>query len=236
LTRAAIMKFEELGARVEGVSLPRLEYSLAAYYILMCSEVSSNLARYDGIKYGYSVERGKLRARDLKEVYELSRGRGFGEEAKRRVMLGTYALSAGYAEAYYKQALKVSSLIRQDFQRAFTDHDLLLGPVSPTPPFRLGEKVEDPLAMYLSDIYTTPVNLSGNPGLSVPCGFVNLSRPSQARGTLPSSGEGRSVGEAPLSLPVGLQIIGPHFAEDRILAAAFAYEQLTEFYKNKPKL
>lgn len=211
LTRVAIMKLEELGARVEGVSLPRLDYSLAVYYILMPSEVSSNLARYDGIKYGYSVERGKVKVRDLEEVYKLSRHQGFGVEAKRRIMLGTYALSSGYYDAYYKKARQVQRLIRQDFEKAFEEHDLLVGPVSPTPPFRLGEKVDDPLAMYLSDIYTTPINISGNPGLSVPCGFVG-------------------------DLPVGLQIIGPHFAEDKILAAAYAYEQATLFYKTKPQI
>ncbi|MEK9181130.1 MAG: amidase family protein, partial [Patescibacteria group bacterium] len=139
------------------------------------------------------------------------RGRGFGAEAKRRIMLGTYSLSAGYHDAYYKKALQVRELIKRDFIKAFEKYDLMLAPVSPTPPFRFGEKVNDPLAMYLSDIYTTTINLTGNPGLSVPCGFAG-------------------------SLPVGLQIIGPHFGEEKIFQAAYAYEQATEFYKTKPKI
>lgn len=212
LIREAIKQFESLGARVEEMSMPSLPYSLAAYYIIMPSEVSSNLARYDGIKYGFSVERAaKARPKDLLEVYEQSRGKGFGAEAKRRIMLGTYTLSSGYYDAYYKKAQAVRELIRQDFARAFSKYDLLLSPVSPTPPFKLGEKAADPLAMYLSDIYTVSLNMAGSPGISVPAGFVG-------------------------DLPVGLQIFGAHFAEEKILQAAYAYEQATQFYKIKPKI
>ena len=210
LIRAAIKKFEELGAKISEVDMPHLPYSLAVYYIIMPSEVSSNLARYDGIKYGYSAEKlSDFSPRDLLEVYTQSRGRGFGAEAKRRIMLGTYALSSGYYDAYYKKAQAVRQLIRRDFDSAFGNYDLLLAPVSPTPPFKLGEKASDPMAMYLSDIYTTSINLSGHPGISVPAGFVN-------------------------NLPVGLQIIGAPYKEEKILQAAYAYEQATNFYKIRP--
>lgn len=211
-TRGAISEFEKMGARIEEVSLPHMEYALATYYIIQPSEVSSNLARYDGIKYGYSAEKlSDFSPRDLLEVYTQSRGRGFGAEAKRRIMLGTYALSSGYYDAYYKKAQKVRELIKLDYKKAFEQCDLLLGPVSPTPPFKLDEKTNNPLQMYLSDIYMTPVNLAGIPAISVPCGFVK-------------------------GLPVGLQIMGPHFGEEKILQAAYAYEQATQFYKNKPNL
>lgn len=212
LVRAAIAEFEGLGAVIEETSMPLLDYSLAAYYIIQPSEVSSNLSRYDGIKYGFSAEREKnFSPKNLLEVYEQSRGAGFGAEAKRRIMLGAYALSSGYYDAYYKKALKVRELIRRDFARVFEKFDILLTPVSPTPPFRLGEKAADPMSMYLADIYTTAVNLSGNPGLSVPCGFAG-------------------------GLPVGLQVIGPHWGEEKILQAAYAYERETEFYKRRPDL
>ncbi|MCL5435999.1 MAG: Asp-tRNA(Asn)/Glu-tRNA(Gln) amidotransferase subunit GatA [Patescibacteria group bacterium] len=212
VTRKAIAELSSLGAKIEEVSLPSLEYALAVYYIITPSEISSNLARYDGIKYGFSVEKEESSAaRDLLEVYERSRGLGFGAEAKRRIMIGTYALSSGYYDAYYKKALKVRELIRRDYVSAFEKYDLLVGPVSPTPPFKLGEKADDPLQMYLSDIYMTPINLAGIPAISVPCGFV-------------------------AGLPAGLQIMGPHFAEEKILQAAYAYEQATQFYKIRPKL
>ncbi|MBI4053901.1 MAG: Asp-tRNA(Asn)/Glu-tRNA(Gln) amidotransferase subunit GatA [Candidatus Doudnabacteria bacterium] len=212
LTRTAILKFEELGATIEGTSLPLQDYALAVYYIIIPSEISSNLARYDGIKYGFSVEREPgFKVDDLLEVYRKSRGKGFGAEAKRRIMLGTYALSAGYYDAYYKKAMQVRELLRRNFLQAFEKYDLLLAPVSPTPPFRVGEKVGDPLKMYLSDIYTVTINLTGNPGVSVPCGFAG-------------------------DLPVGLQIIGPHFGEAKILQAGYAYEQATRFYQQKPKI
>lgn len=212
LVRAAVLEFERLGAKIEGVTMPTISYSLAAYYIIMPSEVSSNLARYDGIKYGYSVEREHPRSKfALTDVYMRSRGDGFGAEAKRRIMLGTYALSSGYYDAYYKKAQKVRQLIRQDFEKAFENFDLLLAPVSPTPPFRLGEKTDDPLSMYLSDIYTTSMSLAGNPAISVPCGFVS-------------------------GLPVGLQLVAPHFKEDRLFTAAYAYEQATKFWEQAPKI
>jgi len=210
VTKKAIAELENLGAEVEEISLPSLEYALAVYYIITPSEISSNLARYDGIKYGFSVEKEKEKIVDLLAVYEQSRGSGFGAEAKRRIMIGTYALSSGYYEAYYVKAQKVRELIKRDYARAFERYDLLVGPVSPTPPFKLGEKADNPLSMYLSDIYMTPINLAGIPAISVPCGFVS-------------------------GLPVGLQIMGPHFSEERILQAAHAYEQETNFYKNKPK-
>ncbi|MBI2055628.1 MAG: Asp-tRNA(Asn)/Glu-tRNA(Gln) amidotransferase subunit GatA [Candidatus Sungbacteria bacterium] len=190
--RAAIAKCRELGAEVKEISLPHAEYALAVYYIVMPCEVSANLARFDGIRYGHASNE----ARTLLEVYEKSRAEGFGPESKRRIMLGTYALSHGYYEAYYLKAQKVRWLIRQDFERAFADVDFIVGPTAPTPPFRFGEKVADPLEMYLSDIYTVAVNLSGVPALSLPAGWV------------------RREGKA---LPVGFQIIGKWFAEDALL-------------------
>ncbi|HLC45111.1 MAG: glutaminyl-tRNA synthase (glutamine-hydrolyzing) subunit A [Candidatus Doudnabacteria bacterium RIFCSPHIGHO2_01_FULL_50_11] len=211
-TKQALAKLELLGAKLEEVSLPSCDYALAVYYILMTSEVSSNLARYDGIKYGYSVERqSEIKIPTLQAVYEESRRLGFGAEAKLRIMLGTFALSSGYYDAYYKKALQARELIRQDFIRAFERCDLIAGPVSPTPPFKIGEKTENPLSMYLSDIYMTPINLAGVPAMSVPCGFVD-------------------------QLPVGLQLIAPHFAEERLLQAAYAYEQATRFYEQVPNV
>jgi len=212
LIRKAISQLEELGATVEGVSLPHVSYSLATYYIVMPSELSSNLSRYDGIKYGYSVERKKgYKAQNLQAVYEHSRSQGFGLEAKRRILLGTYALSAGYYDAYYKKAQQVRVLLRQDFDRVFQKYDAIVGPVTPTPPFKIGEKSSDPLAMYLSDVYTTPMNMVGNPALSVPCGFVG-------------------------KLPVGLQISTRHFDEATALRIGYAYQQATKFYEKSPKL
>ena len=212
LTRAAINRFEDLGADIEEISLPSLDYSLAAYYIIMPSEVSSNLARYDGIRYGYSVEReSNFHAKNLFEVYAKSRSAGFGLEAKRRIMLGTYTLSAGYYDAYYKKAQKARELIKKDFVKVFSKYDLIMGPVSPTLPFKLGEKTGDPMAMYLADLYTTGMSLAGIPAISVPCGFAG-------------------------NLPVGLQIAAAHFEEGKLFQAAFAYEQVTEHYKHSPAI
>ncbi len=197
--REAIRVMENLEAKTKEVSLPHSEYGLAVYYIIAPAEASSNLARYDGVKYGFRAK-GNL---DLMEMYRETRSRGFGAEVKRRIMLGTYALSAGYYDAYYRKAAQVRTLVRRDFEEAFAACDVLLTPTAPTPAFKLGEKVDDPLQMYLSDIFTIPCNLAGLPGLSLPCGF---------------SQDG---------LPIGLQILGNHFAEEKILQAAYAYEQNT---------
>ena len=196
IIKKAVKKIENLGAKIEEISLPHAEYALPCYYIIAPSEASANLARFDGIKYGYSQKAAK----DLMEVYLQSREKGFGAEVRRRIMLGTYALSAGYYEAYYKRAQKVRTLIKEDFQEAFEKVDLILTPVSPSVAFKLGEKISDPLTMYLSDIFTIAVNLAGLPALSLPCGKVN-------------------------NLPVGLQIIGNKFQEHEILKAAEIFEK-----------
>ncbi len=203
----AIRLLEKNGARIEEISLPRTEYAVAVYYIIATAEASSNLARYDGMKYGYRAP-----AKDLTETYMKSREEGFGAEVKRRIMLGTYALSAGYYDAYYLKAQKVRALIKRDFAEAFRKCDAIVTPTAPTTAFKIGEKTQDPLQMYLSDIFTISANLAGLPGLSLPCGF---------------DGEG---------LPIGMQIIGKHFDEAAILRLAFAYEQATEWHKRKPEL
>ena len=190
IIRKAISFYQKQGAEITEVSLPHAEYALACYYIIMPSEVSANLARYDGIKYGL-CEHGE----NLLDVYLKSRQRGFGDEARRRIMLGTYTLSAGYYDAYYLKAQKVRSLIKQDFDRAFEKVDVIMAPVAPTPAFKLGEKTADPLQMYLSDIYTISINLAGLPAVSIPCGKMG-------------------------DLPVGLQIIGDYFDDEKILAIA----------------
>ena len=196
----AIDLLSDLGAGIKEVSLPHASYALATYYIVMPAEVSSNLARFDGIRYGYRTGL----AGDLLEVYEKSRSEGFGEEAKRRVVLGTYVLSAGYYDAYYGKAQRVRRLIKEDFERAFEEVDLIAGPTTPTPAFRFGEKAASPLEMYLADIYTVAVNLAGVPALSVPSGVVT---------------------REDKKLPVGLQLIGKWFDESSLLSTAFAYEQ-----------
>lgn len=188
----AVKKLEELGASTVEVSLPHTEYALAVYYIIMSSEVSSNLARYDGIRFGSTRDK-------------------FGDEPKRRIMLGTFALSTGYFDDYFIKAAKVRTLIKQDFEKAFEKCDVIVGPVSPTVAWNLGEKIFDPLTMYLSDVYTIPASLAGIPGLSVPCGFAN-------------------------GLPVGLQILGKYLDEDTILSVGELYEQATDWHKEKPKL
>ncbi|MEA2108117.1 MAG: Asp-tRNA(Asn)/Glu-tRNA(Gln) amidotransferase subunit GatA [Pseudomonadota bacterium] len=202
----AITVFTGLGAEIEEVSLPHSEYAVAAYYLVAPAEASSNLARYDGVKYGYRVPD----AVGLLDMYCKTRALGFGPEVKRRIMLGTYALSAGYYDAYYKKAQQIRTLIKQDFEQVFSHCDLILSPVSPTPAFKIGEKVADPLSMYLTDILTIPVNLAGLPALSVPCGF----------------GSG--------GLPIGLQLIARPFAEDCLLQAAYHYEQATDWHLKKP--
>jgi aspartyl-tRNA(Asn)/glutamyl-tRNA(Gln) amidotransferase subunit A len=204
----AIKKLQELGAEVDWeTSLPHTKYALAAYYILAPSEASANLARYDGVKYGFS----ERNASNVIEAVEKTRQFGFGAEVKRRIMLGTYALSAGYYDAYYLKAQKVRALIKQEFEQAFEKYDALVTPTSPTVAFKLGEKLEDPLQMYLSDVCTLPINIAGIPAISIPAGFVQ-------------------------ELPVGMQIIGKPFDEATILQIAFAYEQVTDWHKRRPLL
>jgi aspartyl-tRNA(Asn)/glutamyl-tRNA(Gln) amidotransferase subunit A len=206
--RAAIAALEKLGARTRRVSLPHTDYGVAAYYIIAPAEASSNLARYDGVKYGHRA----ASAKDLMAMTARTRAEGFGDEVKRRVMLGTYALSAGYYEAYYGKAQRVRTLIRRDFDRAFAEVDVVVAPTAPTPAFRLGEKTDDPLAMYLNDVFTIPAPLAGLPAISVPCGF---------------STEG---------LPIGLQIIGRPFDEATLFQVAAAYEAVTEWRERRPAL
>ena len=205
--RAAVETLKGLGATTESISLPHTEYGLAAYYLIAPAECSSNLARYDGVKYGLRVPG----ARDLIDMYSRTRGAGFGAEVKRRVMLGTYALSAGYHDAYYGKAQKVRTLVQRDFQEAFERVDVIVAPTTPSAAFTMGEK-EDPLSMYLNDVFTIPVNLAGLPGLSVPAGFTKS------------------------GLPVGLQIIGKAFDEATLLRTAKAYEAATMWHERKPGL
>ncbi len=200
LIKRAIDKYEEKGAKIEQISLPHTEYALPCYYIIAPSEASANLARYDGIKYGYS-KGSKSKSHSLLDVYLQSRGQGFGEEVRRRIMLGTYALSSGYYEAYYLRAQKVRTLIKKDFDKAFKKVDVIFSPVSPTPAFKLGERTRDPLKMYLSDIFTASVNLAGLPAISIPCGTIKK------------------------GLPVGLQIIGKPFEEEKIMNIAEVFEK-----------
>ncbi|MFS0560698.1 Asp-tRNA(Asn)/Glu-tRNA(Gln) amidotransferase subunit GatA [Terribacillus sp. 179-K 1B1 HS] len=206
--KAALKVYEDLGATWEEVSLPHSRYAVAAYYLLSSSEASANLARFDGVRYGVR----STQAENMIDVFKYSRRDGFGEEVKRRIMLGTFALSSGYYDAYYKKAQKARTLIKNDFDKVFEDYDVIVGPTTPTPAFKVGEKVEDPLTMYATDILTIPVNLAGVPGISLPCGF---------------SSEG---------LPIGLQIIGKHFDEATIYRAAYAFEQATDHHKQKPAL
>jgi aspartyl-tRNA(Asn)/glutamyl-tRNA(Gln) amidotransferase subunit A len=206
--QAAISKLQKMGAEVDWeVSLPHTKYALAVYYILAPSEASANLARYDGVKYGFS-ERD---AGNVIETTEKTRQFGFGPEVKRRIMLGTYALSAGYYDAYYLKAQKVRTLIKQEFDQAFEKYDALVTPTSPIVPFKLGEKLEDPMQMYLSDVCTLPINIAGIPAISIPAGFAD-------------------------NLPVGMQILGKPFSEEMLLRIAFAYEQATDWHKRKPTI
>ncbi|MEH7382742.1 Asp-tRNA(Asn)/Glu-tRNA(Gln) amidotransferase subunit GatA [Bacillus sp. JJ1533] len=203
----ALKVLEGLGATWEEVSLPHSKYALATYYLLSSSEASANLARFDGVRYGYRTDN----AENLIEMYKQSRSEGFGDEVKRRIMLGTFALSSGYYDAYYKKAQKVRTLIKKDFEDVFEKYDVIIGPTTPTPAFKLGENMDDPLTMYANDILTIPVNLAGVPGISVPCGFSN-------------------------GLPLGLQIIGKHFDESTIYRVADAFEKATDHHKQKPQL
>ncbi len=205
---AAIETYRGLGAEFVDVSLPHTDYAVASYYLIATAEASSNLARYDGVRFGVRVDQG----RGLIDMFEQTRAAGFGDEVKRRIMLGTYALSSGYYDAYYLKAQKVRTLIRQDFLEAFQAVDVLLTPVAPTPAFGLGEKVSDPLQMYLSDIFTIPVNLAGTCAMSLPCGFSSA------------------------GLPIGLQLIGKPFAEQTLLRVGYAFEQATEWHRKKADL
>jgi len=206
--RTAIIQMQALKAEVKAISLPTTGYAIATYYLIATAEASSNLARYDGVRYGFRAAKEK----GLLEMYMKTRQEGFGAEVKRRIMLGTYALSAGYYDAYYGKAQSVRTLIKRDFDEAFKEVDVIVTPTMPTPPFKLGEKIQDPLQMYLSDIFTISVNLAGVPAIVVPCGL--------------SSGK----------LPIGLQIIGRPFEEDKTIRAAYAYEQATEWHKKRPAL
>ncbi|MGE5416190.1 MAG: Asp-tRNA(Asn)/Glu-tRNA(Gln) amidotransferase subunit GatA [Acidobacteriota bacterium] len=205
--KAAMKKYEELGAILEETSLPHSEFALPAYYIVAPAEACSNLARFDGVKYGLR----ETQAADIIEMFCGTRAKGFGAEVKRRVMLGTYALSSGYYDAYYVKALKARRLIRDDFDKAFAQYDVLLAPTTPSVAFKIGEKLDDPLAMYMSDILTIPVNLAGIPAISIPAGFVD-------------------------GLPVGLQLMGKPFSEGTLLQAAYAFEQATDFHNQRPGL
>jgi aspartyl-tRNA(Asn)/glutamyl-tRNA(Gln) amidotransferase subunit A len=204
--KGAIADLQSMGAKIQEVSLPGTPYAVAAYYLIATAEASSNLARYDGIKYGFRAQD----AADLQDLYFRSRSEGFGVEVKRRIMLGTYALSSGYYDAYYRKAQTVRTLIRREFDEVFQDCDVLLTPVAPTAAFRIGENTEDPLRMYLSDVFTVPVNLAGIPGLSLPCGFTKS------------------------GLPIGLQILARPLGEEAIFRVAYAYEQGHDWRRRRP--
>jgi len=205
---AAVKQLEKLGAEIVEISLPHTDYAVAVYYIIATAEASANLARFDGIRYGLRVD-----GADPIELYSKTRGAGFGPEVKRRIILGTYVLSSGYYDAYYLRAQKVRTLIRQDFLKAFEKVDLVVTPTTPTPAFKAGEKSDDPMQMYLSDIFTISCNLAGIPGVSLPCGFSTNPK-----------------------LPIGLQLLGKPFGEETLLRAAHAYEQTTAWHKERPKL
>ena len=209
----AVAKLKNLGTENKEVSLPHTEYAVPVYYIIATAEASSNLARFDGVQYGYRSPQSTVHSpQSLIDMYKQTRGQGFGQEAKRRIILGTFVLSHGYYDAYYLRALKVRTLIKQDFDNVFKEFDCIVTPTSPTPAFKIGEKIDDPLKMYLSDIYTISVNLAGIPAISIPCGFTKL------------------------GLPVGLQILAKPFNEEMLFRVAHAYEQATDWHKMKPKL
>jgi aspartyl-tRNA(Asn)/glutamyl-tRNA(Gln) amidotransferase subunit A len=201
----AIREYQKLGAKLVDINLPNSNLSAPAYYVVAPAECSSNLARYDGVRYGYRCDDPQ----DLMDLYKRTRGEGFGAEVKRRIMIGTYVLSAGYYDAYYLKAQKMRRLISDDFINAFKEVDVIMGPTTPSTAFALGAKVDDPITMYLSDIYTIAVNLAGLPAISVPAGFVNR-------------------------LPVGLQIIGNYFDEARLLNIAHRYQQVTDWHRHIP--
>lgn len=209
LVRAAMAEYEKLGAKLVPISLPATRYAVAIYYIIMPAELSANLSRFDGIRFGMKPE-GEIN--ELVDQYYKTRDQGFGVEVKRRILTGTYVLSAGYFDAYYRKAMKVRTLIKQDFEKAFQDVDVIMTPVSPTPAFKIGEKSNDPLSMYLEDAFTIPASMAGVPALSVPCGFT------------------------PEGLPVGLQIISPQFSEEKLLSVGHAYQMATDWHKKMPKL
>lgn len=202
-----VHRLEDLGASWQEVEMPHTKYALAAYYVIAMSEASSNLARFDGMRYGLRLEKDH----DWHTTYSEIRAQGFGEEVKRRILLGTYALSAGYMDKYYLKALKVRTLIKQDFERALKSTDVLIAPTMPTPAFKLGEKISDPLTLYMADVNTVPINLSGVPSISLPCGFSN-------------------------GLPIGLQIMGKHFDEETIIRTAYTFEQNTELHTKAPEV
>ena len=205
--RAAIAQLESLGAQIVPITLPYTDYALPVYYIIAPAEASANLARFDGIRFGPRIDQG-----DMWDTYRATRGQGFGAEVKRRIMLGTYALSAGYYDAYYGKAQQVRTLIKQDFDRAFTEVDVIAAPVAPTTAFKIGENVNDPIKMYLEDVFTLPPSLAGVCGLSVPCGFDQH------------------------NLPIGMQLIGPAFGEDKLLRVGHAYQQATDWHTRKPEI
>jgi aspartyl-tRNA(Asn)/glutamyl-tRNA(Gln) amidotransferase subunit A len=205
--QTAIDVYKSLGAKIIDIALPHARYGVAAYYIIAPSEASSNLARYDGVHYGHRSASFK----NMIDMYEASRGEGFGAEVKRRIMIGTYALSSGYYDAYYLKAMQVRRLIAQDFQQAFAQVDVVLTPSSPSPAFKIGERVNDPLKMYLDDVFTVTANLAGIPGISIPCGV---------------SGE---------QLPIGLQLLAPAFEEERLLRAARMFEHATDWHLRRPE-
>ncbi|MGC4034066.1 MAG: Asp-tRNA(Asn)/Glu-tRNA(Gln) amidotransferase subunit GatA [Tepidisphaeraceae bacterium] len=208
---AAVDQYRKLGAEVVEVSLPNSEFGIAAYYVIAPCEASSNLARYDGVHFGH---RTAEQCKDIVELFSKSRAEGFGDEVKRRIMIGTYALSSGYYDAYYVRAQKIRALIKADYDKAFEKCDVILTPTSPTPAFRIGEKNADPLSMYLCDVFTVTCNIAGIPGLSLPCGFTTDTNP----------------------LPIGLQLLGPAFGEEKLLRVARMYEKATEWHKARPVL
>jgi aspartyl-tRNA(Asn)/glutamyl-tRNA(Gln) amidotransferase subunit A len=214
--RAALKVYESLGATIKDVSLPHSQYAVATYYVVATAEASSNLARYDGVHYGHRAAKWNPDTERefgrLATMYIATRAEGFGAEVQRRIMLGTYALSSGYYDAYYLKALKVRRLIKNDFDKVFAECDVVMGPTAPSAAFKVGEKADDPLAMYLSDIYTISCNLAGITGMSIPCGFT--------------------VG----GLPIGLQIQGPPFAESKMLRIARMYERATDWHTKRPKI
>jgi len=202
---AAVKQFQALGAEVREISLPNAELAIPAYYVIAPAEASSNLSRFDGVRFGYRCDHPA----DLTDLYKRSRAEGFGAEVKRRIMVGTYALSAGYYDAYYLKAQKIRRLIKNDFMAAYEQVDVILCPTSPTPAFKIGEKIDDPVSLYLTDIYTITANLAGVPGVALPAGFAN-------------------------GLPLGMQLLGPYFSEARLLNIAHQYQQVTDWHQRAP--